>query len=179
MGELKPIIVVMGVSGSGKSLIGKKLAEKLNLPFEDADDYHSEENIEKMKAKTALTDKDRSPWLEALSKLLSGMEILNGCILACSALKGSYRDQLSTRTKEDITFIFLQGSFDLIFSRIDSRKGHYMKKDMLRSQFDTLEEPGEDEAILVSVDQTPDEIVEELVGKLKKIKPSVLEGYTK
>ncbi|MGB5928652.1 MAG: gluconokinase [Cyclobacteriaceae bacterium] len=179
MGELKPIIVVMGVSGSGKSLIGEKLAEKLNLPFEDADEYHSQENIEKMKAKTALTDQDRSPWLDALAKLLSGMEILKGCVLACSALKDSYREQLSIHTQDDIHFVYLQGSFDLIFSRIDSRDGHFMKKEMLRSQFDTLEEPDEDDATYVSVDQTPDEIVDELLDKLQIEKPSEKEGSVK
>jgi carbohydrate kinase (thermoresistant glucokinase family) len=176
MGELKPIIVVMGVSGSGKSLIGKRLAEKLNLPFEDADKHHPKENIEKMKAKTALTDQDRSPWLEALSRLLSGMESLEGCVLACSALKKSYRKQLNSQTKGKITFIYLKGTFDLIFSRIDSRTGHFMKKEMLKSQFDTLEEPGESEAIIVSVDQKPDEIVEELLKKLNMKKTSVKEG---
>ncbi|MFA0964914.1 gluconokinase [Roseivirga sp. BDSF3-8] len=176
MADLKPIIVVMGVSGSGKSLIGEKVAEALDLPFEDADDYHSKENIEKMKAKTALTDKDRSTWLEALSKVLAGMETLDGAVLACSALKKSYRQQLESKMKGEMILVYLQGPFDLIFSRIDSRKGHFMKKELLQSQFDTLEEPPEDEAIIVSVDQTPDEIVEEVLSLLPVESPPVKEG---
>ena len=131
----------MGVSGSGKSTLGNALAQKLGWDFFDADDFHSAENIAKMAAGIPLSDSDRTPWLAMLNeRLLSALQAGRHAVLACSALKEKYRAQLLAGV-ENIAVIHLKGSYDLIWSRISAREGHYMKAAMLHSQFAVLEEP--------------------------------------
>ena len=153
--------IVMGVSGCGKSAIARLLANRLDWDFLDADDFHSPENISKMEAGIPLSDSDRAPWLAALNeRLISTLTAGRHPVLACSALKESYRTTLCRGTG-GLQFIHLKGSYDLIWSRISQRKGHYMKPEMLRSQFETLEEPVD--ALAVDVSLTPEEIVEKII----------------
>ncbi|GGH07863.1 MULTISPECIES: gluconokinase [Pedobacter] len=158
-------IVLMGVSGSGKTVIGKALAPKLNAEFIDGDNLHSQRNVDKMAAGIPLTDADRLDWLQLIAKV--GREhAAHGttCIIACSALKKSYRDLLRI-DNDSIRFIYLKGSFDLIHDRILKRSHQYMPASLLQSQFDTLEEPQFDEpdVFTVSVDQGISEIIGEIV----------------
>ena len=132
------MIIVMGVSGSGKTTVGKELASRLDLPFYDADDFHSESNIEKMRNGTPLTDLDRYQWLQLLSEKIEKWNTDGGAVIACSALKEDYRSILSSRTKVD--WVYLSASFETIYDRMKKRD-HYMKSEMLQSQFDTLEIP--------------------------------------
>jgi gluconokinase len=161
-------IIIMGVSGSGKSLIGSMLAERLGGVFEDADDFHPASNKAKMSTGTPLTDEDRWPWYAILRQRILEMRGKTPCyLLACSALKGVYRDKLRGGDgPRDLVFVYLQGSRQLIGERIGARKGHFMPPTLLDSQFATLEEPVED-AIVVNVDGTPEEIVADVLGKLE------------
>jgi len=130
-------ILVMGVSGSGKSTVAEALATKLGIPLLEGDDYHSQSNVDKMAAGIPLQDEDRWPWLKALHTAVSE---LPACVLACSALKESYREVLTDGDGID-TIIYLKGSADVIGARMAARKNHFMSTDLLQSQFDTLEEP--------------------------------------
>ena len=131
----------MGVSGSGKTTLGRALAERLKWDFIDADDFHPPENIAKMAAGIPLSDPDRAPWLVSLhDQLLSTRKAGGHPVLACSALKEKYRAQL-LEGLDGIAIIYLKGSHDLIWSRMSTREGHYMKPEVLQSQFDALEEP--------------------------------------
>jgi gluconokinase len=133
--------IVMGVSGSGKTSVGKALAARLGWDFYDADDFHPQANIIKMANGIPLDDSDRSPWLASLRDLINSCLTQNEPgVLACSALKENYREKL-LEGNDGVQIIYLKGSYDLIWSRMFSRKEHYMKPEMLRSQFDTLEEP--------------------------------------
>jgi len=133
--------LIMGVSGSGKTTLGKALAQKLGWDFFDADDFHPPENIAKMTAGIPLSDSDRVSWLAALhNQLLSTRKAGRHPVLACSALKEIYRTQL-LEGMDGIVVIYLKGSYDLIWSRMSRREDHYMKPEMLRSQFNALEEP--------------------------------------
>ena len=133
--------IVMGVSGCGKTTVGTALANRLGWDFYDADDFHPPENVAKMASGTPLNDDDRYPWLVALHDLISdSLEKGEFGVLACSALKESYREIL-LQDNENVKFVYLKGSFDLILSRMQARSEHYMKPEMLQSQFDTLEEP--------------------------------------
>lgn len=133
--------IVMGVSGSGKSTVGKALAKKLGWDFFDADDFHPPENIVKMAAGIPLDDSDRTPWLEVLSdQLFATLKAGRHPVLACSALKESYRRQL-IEGKDGVEIIYLKGSYDLLLARMSQRQRHFMKPEMLKSQFATLEEP--------------------------------------
>ncbi|MDI6401346.1 gluconokinase [Balneolaceae bacterium ANBcel3] len=154
------VYIVMGVSGCGKTTIGRRLAQRMTLPFFDADDFHPPENIQKMKSGVPLTDEDRTPWLQALSDLICEWNRNKGAVLACSALKQTYREQLSSNGKEPVTFIFLKGSKSLIFKRLQERDKHYMPTVLLDSQFSDLEEPRD--AITLSVDRSPADLVDEL-----------------
>lgn len=128
----------MGVSGSGKTSVGRQLGWSLEQPFYDADDFHPKSNIEKMKSGIPLTDQDRHPWLNRLALEIQGWEKEGGAVLACSALKEDYRRTLSHKT--DIQWIHLTASFDLIYQRMKQRN-HFMKPELLQSQFDALEVP--------------------------------------
>ncbi|MBW4662842.1 MAG: gluconokinase [Chroococcus sp. CMT-3BRIN-NPC107] len=135
------IVVVMGVSGSGKSTIGKLLAASLNWEFSDADDFHSLANIEKMSRGIALTDEDRMPWLSQLQKAIALWLIEDkNVVLACSALKSSYR-QMLWQDSEKMRLVYIKSSFELLQKRLQQRQNHFMAQTLLKSQFDTLEEP--------------------------------------
>ncbi|MAW93851.1 MULTISPECIES: gluconokinase [unclassified Leeuwenhoekiella] len=156
------VILVAGVSGSGKSTIGKLLADRLGLPFKDADDYHPQANVDKMAAGHPLNDADRKPWLETLALEMEKWSKGSGAVLACSALKESYRELLSQKVTPQ--WVFLDGSFELLKSRLDNRKGHFFNSELLQSQLDTLEEP--DYGIHVSIEPSPEAIVDEILKKL-------------
>ena len=151
-------IIVMGVSGCGKTTVGRALAEKLNATFLDADDFHHEANVARMRAGTPLNDDDRAPWLATLNhELQTRSERNEQVVLACSALKISYRIAISTQLSQ-VHWIFLDGSFELIAARLRERPNHYMPESLLRSQFDALERPAD--AIIVSIELSRDEQVE-------------------
>jgi gluconokinase len=148
----------MGVSGSGKSTVGAAFAQRLGVPFADADAFHPEANIAKMAAGKPLTDDDRYPWLEAVGRWLANHE--DGGVMSCSALKRTYRDQLRSHCP-GIEFLHLTGSPELIARRQAGRPGHFMPPALLKSQFDTLEPLGSDEnGITVDVGQSAERIVE-------------------
>ncbi|MGI8501219.1 MAG: gluconokinase [Hassallia sp.] len=154
------IILVMGVSGSGKTTIGQLLAESLQWEFRDADSFHSSENIEKMRHGIALNDLDRMPWLLAMQQAIQHwLQENKNVVLACSALKASYRQYLLIGD-EGVKLVYLKGSFGLIQKRLQERHNHFMSKKLLKSQFDTLEEPSE--AISVDVSESPDKMVQNL-----------------
>ncbi|BBZ09557.1 gluconokinase [Mycolicibacterium doricum] len=151
-------IVVMGVSGSGKSTVGAALAQRLRVPFADADDFHPPENIAKMTAGRALDDDDRHPWLESIGEWLALHG--DGGVMSCSALKRKYRDQLRRHCAE-VEFLHLAGSLETIGRRQASRPGHFMPASLLASQFETLEPLDPDErGVTIDIDQSIDSIVE-------------------
>lgn len=155
----QPRLVVMGVSGSGKSTVGAALSQRLRVPFADADDFHPEANIAKMTAGHALDDSDRHPWLEAIGTWLAEHD--DGGVMSCSALKRKYRDQLRHHT-DGVLFLLLHGTPDVIRRRQASRPGHFMPASLLSSQFATLEPLAPDEdGLVIDVDQSVDAIVEE------------------
>lgn len=156
-------IIVMGVSGCGKSTIGEMLAEKLDCSFHDGDDYHPLENVEKMQNGTPLTDEDRQSWLETLNELITKNDSL---VLACSALKPAYRAILSNNN-HGLKFVYLKADFETIWNRHKAREGHYFNgKEMLESQFDALVEPSECDAIYIDITHTPVQIIESVVEQL-------------
>ncbi|WP_404973356.1 gluconokinase [Vibrio campbellii] len=153
-------VVVMGVCASGKTTIGEHLAKKLGRKFIDGDDLHPRANIQKMASGQPLNDDDRKPWLERIRDAAYSLESKNEHgIIVCSALKKIYRDQIR-EGNENVTFLFLDGSKELILERMRARQGHFMKENMVNSQFETLERP-EDEprTIFVSIDATIDDVV--------------------
>jgi len=156
------IYIVMGVSGCGKTTVGKQLAEQLGVDFFDADAFHPEENIQKMSQGIALTDSDRYPWLEAMRKQFPKWNT-KGAILACSALKEAYRRFLKEHFHA-IQYIYLDGDYQLIYSRLNARKGHFMKEGLLQSQFESLEVP--EYGIHVSIDQSVGDIVESILKRI-------------
>lgn len=162
----KSKIIVMGVSGCGKSIIGEKLAAYFGFPFFDGDDFHSKENVEKMGNNIPLNDEDRSSWLLTLNHLINENDTV---VLACSALTPTYRKLLSAGNS-GVKFVYLKGDIDLIWSRLKGREGHYFAgKDMLKSQFNILVEPNMDEAIFVDIDQSIDDVVKEAIEGLKTL----------
>jgi gluconokinase len=155
-------IVVMGVSGSGKSTVGAALAQRLRVPFADADDFHPPANIAKMTAGEPLNDDDRYPWLEAIGDWLA--QHGDGGVMSCSALKRKYRDQLR-RHCPDVEFLHLSGTPEVIGRRQASRPGHFMPASLLASQFATLEPLEADErGTAIDVDQNIDSIVDNYVS---------------
>ena len=157
------VVLVMGVAGSGKTLIGAMLAESLGYLFADADEFHPRANIDKMSRGIPLTDADREPWLRAIQKQLCEWSAADiSAVVTCSALKQKYRDMLSQDC--DVKIVYLKGDFELIHGRLQKRQGHFMRPEMLRSQFADLEEPAD--AIVVDVSGSPENIVEEIRRKL-------------
>lgn len=162
-------IIVMGVSGSGKSLVGSRLARALALPFFDADDFHSPANIEKMSNGIPLSDADRADWLNDLAALIQRQP---GLVLACSALKKSYRERLREATP-NLAFIYLKGDIDTIWSRHSQREDHYFTgRSMLESQFAQLEPPTESEALVIDITQPVEVVIEDCLNELQARQPT-------
>lgn len=160
-------IIVMGVSGSGKSTIGDALSQRLGWRFEDGDGFHPPRNVAKMKAGHPLNDDDRRPWLEAIAAEIERVAATRGhVIIACSALKRAYRDIL-IHGRRDTRIVFLDGSQRLIAARLQARKGHFMPPGLLASQFEALEVPAADEHVVkVSIDTSVETIVDDIAQKL-------------
>ena len=166
--------VVMGVCGSGKTSVGKALAAKFDATFIDGDDLHPRANIMKMAAGTPLNDEDRAPWLERIGDVFFSLQrrTLSG-VIVCSALKKQYRD-IIRKDNEGLIFVHLQGSMDTIMDtileRMAARQGHYMKKEMVQSQFDTLEVPGADEpdVVNVSIEQPLDAVIAAAIAAVEQ-----------
>jgi gluconokinase len=160
-------LIVMGVSGSGKSTIAGRLAERLHWTCEDGDRFHPESNVEKMSAGHPLTDEDRRPWLQAIADEIDRVcHAGERAVFACSALKRSYRDIL-VHGRDDVRIIYLKGSFELIAKRLALRTGHFMPPALLESQFKTLEPPGADEdAIVADIAPPVEEIIDHIVAQL-------------
>jgi gluconokinase len=168
VGEIPCALVVMGVSGSGKSTIADKLAERLSWKYEDGDKFHPLSNVAKMSAGQPLTDEDRWPWLQAIADEIDRVcKARQRAVIACSALKRAYRDIL-VHGRNDVRIIFLKGTQELIAARLNLRKGHFMPPGLLASQFNTLEPPGSDEnPVTVSIDASVDAIVDDIVRQLR------------
>jgi gluconokinase len=160
------IVIVFGVSGAGKTTIGKLLAKRLGWRFLEADDFHPRGNIEKMHNGLPLTDEDRWSWLKLLREQIErSLAAKENAVLACSALKRRYRERL--RVSDDVKFVLLRGDYALVEKQLHSRRGHFMNPDLLRSQFVDLEEPESDEdAITIELGRTPEELVEEIKTRL-------------
>ena len=159
-------VIVMGVAGSGKTTVGQALAGHLGWEFYDADGFHPAANITKMASGIPLDDSDRLPWLASLHALISASltEDRPG-VLACSALKESYRERL-LEGNNDVLIVYLKGSYDLIWSRISARHDHYMNPELLKSQFEALEEPTD--VLTVDISMTVEEIVQQIVRYIEK-----------
>jgi gluconokinase len=160
-------LIVMGVSGSGKTTVGEQLASRLGWRYADADEFHPPSNIAKMSAGHPLTDEDRWPWLKAIAAEIDRVRAAgNHLVVGCSALKRAYRDIL-VHDREDVRLIYLEGTQALIAGRLNERKGHFMPPGLLTSQFKTLEPPTPDERpIKVSIDTTADAIVDDILRQL-------------
>ena len=159
------VLILMGPMGSGKTTIGKMLAEKLGWPFFDGDSFHPKENVEKMRAGIALTDEDRRLWLEKLrDKIQRWLKERQDTILACSALKQAYRDILGV-DQSRVRTVYLKGTYELLRNRIRDRQHPYMDKNLLKSQLDALEEPKE--GLSVDISATPEIIVSTIIKNLK------------
>lgn len=162
------VIIVMGVSGSGKSTVAKRLADALNATFIDGDDLHPKTNLAKMAAGVPLTDEDRYPWLQKIARTVAEHEHQQiSAVIVCSALKRAYRDIIRQAGKRCF-FLFLDGNKTLLIQRMQSREGHFMKVDMLDSQLATLERPEKDETdvIGIPITLTPEDIVRETIKRL-------------
>ncbi|MEA3118413.1 MAG: gluconokinase [Paraburkholderia sp.] len=163
------ILIVMGVSGAGKTRVGELLAERLSCDFIDGDAFHSAANKEKMAHGIPLSDDDRWPWLAAIREAIEvTMRAGETAVFGCSSLKRAYRDVLrgGRRADGNVRFIYLKGSPRVLSERLGNRGGHFFNPSLLQSQLDTLEEPGEDEALTVSIELTPEAIVDEFVTGL-------------
>jgi gluconokinase len=155
------IIIVMGVAGSGKTTIGKLLAERLGWPFFEGDDFHPKANVDKMAAGTPLTDDDRAGWLESIAGQIRQLEEEGRSgVVACSALKDAYR-QILSGAGSDVRFVYLKGDYRSIRQRLESRVGHFMKPEMLDSQFEILEEP--QNSLVIEINKPLEEIIETVI----------------
>ena len=172
------VTIVMGVSGSGKTFIGTRLADQWKLPFYDADDFHSDANKQKMQDGVSLIDTDREMWLRELSEHIRRWNQDTGAVLACSALKKAYRRTLSDDFSSDVQFVYLHGDRELIRQRMQARH-HFFNAELLDSQFDTLEEPDnalteespdDDRALWISIDQSPEAMVKEIGDTVDQIR---------
>jgi carbohydrate kinase (thermoresistant glucokinase family) len=161
------ILIVMGVSGSGKSTVAQELAQKLSWQFAEGDDFHPSANVAKMHSGQPLNDEDRAPWLASIADwILARLKAGEAGVVSCSALKRIYRDKLSAGRPE-VEFVYLKGSPEVMAKHLTGRHGHFMPASLLSSQFATLEEPGADEYVLtVDVDQPVEAIVAEIVRRL-------------
>jgi gluconokinase len=160
------VVVVMGVAGSGKTTVGRMLADRLAWEFVDGDDFHSPANMQKMSRGIPLTDADRQPWLEELRSVVLGwLQRGSDGVLACSALKRSYREQLRAGT--DVKFIYLKGDYGFLEQRLRARAGHFAGPDLLASQLERLEEPDEAEAVTIAGALPPEAIVEQIISSLR------------
>jgi gluconokinase len=160
------IVILMGVSGAGKTTIGQILSDKLGWPLFDADEFHSAASIEKMRSGIPLEDADRWPWLDRMNAMIRQKEARGeSVLLACSALKQAYRDRLAKSTAE-VRWVYLKGGFELIRQRLEARKGHYMKAGLLESQFATLEEPRD--ALSFGIEDSPDAIADAILRRLQE-----------
>lgn len=160
------IFIVMGVSGCGKTTVGRLLAEKLNLAFYDADDFHPVENVEKMAQGIPLNDEDRQGWLEQLYYGIQQWEKEGGAVIACSALKERYRKILEPNANIKTTWVFLEGSRELILQRVAARKDHFMPPALLDSQLEALEKPAY--GIHLNISSPPEQLVQQTLKNYKK-----------
>jgi len=161
------IVIVFGVSGAGKTTVGKLLAVDLGWQFYEADDFHPRTNIEKMRKGRPPTDEDRWPWLDRLREQITrSLSAKENAVIACSALKRAYRERL--RISDDVKFVFLRGNYALVEKQLRRRRGHFMNPELLRSQFTDLEEPDPGEDVLtVELGRTPEELVEDIKTRLR------------
>ncbi len=168
-------IILMGVSGSGKSTVGAAIAKAINAKFIDGDDLHPRANIQKMASGQPLNDDDRAPWLERLSDAAYSLTHKSETgVIVCSALKRRYRDALR-KGNEGMIFLYLKGSEEVILQRLKARSGHFFSPDMLKSQFAALEEPGDDEpdVVRVNIDHQVDGVVKRCVTALENAKAKI------
>ncbi|MCH4823079.1 gluconokinase, GntK/IdnK-type [Gramella lutea] len=163
---MNKVYVLIGVSGVGKTTLGRLLAEKLSLAFHDADDFHSEANNEKLKAGIPLNDKDRESWLTSLSRSIEKWSESSGAVLACSALKEKHREELSKNIGDKIVWIYLYEDFETISERLKARKSHFFDPTLLRSQFDILEPPRY--GIQIKVEDKPEVSLDKILNTLSK-----------
>jgi gluconokinase len=161
------VVIIFGVSGAGKTTIGQLLAEEFGWRFYEADGFHSEANIDKMRQGVPLTDEDRWPWLESLRQLIKRcLAADEKAVLACSALKEAYRRHL--RVSDNVKLVFLRGNYELIANQLRQRRGHFMNPTLLQSQFADLEEPTPtDGAVVIELGRSPAELVQEIKSKLQ------------
>ena len=172
--EAARVVVVMGVSGSGKTVVGQRLADVLGWPFYDADNFHPEANVEKMEHGEALTDADRVPWLYALRDLIArAFRERTSVVLACSALKVSYREILREGGR-GVLFVYLSGTLELIKRRLAARQDHFFDASLLESQFAALEEP--EDAIVVDIAKEPAVLVAEIQAALQRLEAAEQSG---
>jgi gluconokinase len=165
LGMKARFVVLTGVAGSGKTTVGEALARRLGWDFYDADAFHPAENISKMANGIPLTDADRAPWLASLHALISAsLQENRPAVLACSALKESYRQRL-LQGNDNALIVYLKGEYELIWSRLSARQDHYMEPQLLQSQFDTLEEPVD--VLTIDVSKSVERIVEEILSHVK------------
>jgi gluconokinase len=151
------LVILMGVAGSGKTTVGRLLASKLGWRFYEGDDFHPRANIDKMQRGMPLTDDDRWPWLQALRDVIDTCLVQGtSAVMACSALKQTYRDYL-IHGRDEVKLVYLKGSYDLLSQRLAQRQGHFMPKELLASQFATLEEP--QQGLIVDVSNAPETLV--------------------
>ena len=160
------VIVVMGVSGSGKTTVARALADRLRWRFAEGDAFHSAANVAKMRAGVALTDGDRWPWLDAIAAWIRETRAKGErCVVACSALKRSYRERICAG-RDDVRFVYLAGDYETIAARLGHRSGHYMPLSLLESQFQTLEEPLDEGAVVARIDDPPEAIAAAVIATL-------------
>ena len=158
------VIYIMGVSGSGKSTIGQQLSQATGIPFYDGDNFHPQSNINKMVSGQALEDEDRKAWLESIFTFVKKELPKNSLIVACSALKQGYREQLEKGIEKQTKWVYLKGDYNLIRKRVQQRKKHFMPPGLLTSQFNTLEEPTD--ALIIPIGQPPGQIIKQIRKQL-------------